>query len=149
MLDLLPGESWKDPNQTFLDPSCGDGNFLVAVKERLLGLGFSEEDALARIYGIDLMHDNVVEACKRLGLAHHKDAPFAVSKTVICANTIENDIPQLFEDAEREFLYQSLKGILLSLKDAVKDSGDAEAKTAWKAGRDLAKELRSLGNGRN
>jgi hypothetical protein len=105
ILDELPPESWTDPTQVFLDPSCGNGNFLVEVKKRLLAAGHSEENALSRILGIDLMHDNVVEACKRLAVDHHPEASFAVSRTIVCANTLEHEgkLQELFEKAERDF----------------------------------------------
>jgi hypothetical protein len=146
MLNLIPEEAWKDQKQSFLDPSCGNGNFLIAVKERLLGLGFSEEDALSRIYGIDLMHDNVVEACERLGVEYHEEAPFAVGRTILCANTLKHEgrIPELFEKARVEFLYYNLKNALLALRPLVKGAANDEATAAWKAGREIAKELRRL-----
>ena len=37
MLDLIPAPMWlPHPSATFLEPACGDGNFLVAVLERKL-----------------------------------------------------------------------------------------------------------------
>ncbi len=80
ILDMLPGEMWAvHPAPTFLEPSCGDGNFLVAVLERKLTqvahghaagslpAGTSSEstqfhglEALASIYGVDISSDNVI-----------------------------------------------------------------------------------------
>jgi len=56
------------PGKTVIDPACGDGQFLVAVKWfKVLHHGMTEEDALKDIYGIDIMQDNV-DICKaRLG----------------------------------------------------------------------------------
>lgn len=70
ILDKLPPEVWQ-PNKTFLDPSCGDGNFLVRVLDRKLDktvtnlrdrieIAFT---ALETIYGVELMPDNV-ELCR-------------------------------------------------------------------------------------
>jgi len=54
--------------KTVLDPACGDGQFLVAVKwVKVLSHGMTESDALNDIYGIDLMRDNVDLCKKRLG----------------------------------------------------------------------------------
>ena len=53
---------------TFLDPACGDGQFLMGVK--LIKLYFhhmTEESALEDIYGVDIMRDNVNLCKKRLG----------------------------------------------------------------------------------
>ncbi len=37
MLDLLPASMWvPHPSPTFLEPSCGDGDFLVAILVRKL-----------------------------------------------------------------------------------------------------------------
>jgi len=53
------------PGRTVLDPACGDGQFLVAVKlVKVLHHGMSEVDALADIYGVDIMRDNV-DLCRR------------------------------------------------------------------------------------
>ena len=56
------------PGKTVLDPACGDGQFLVAVKWiKVLFHGMTESEALNDIYGIDLMRDNVDLCKKRLG----------------------------------------------------------------------------------
>ena len=56
------------PGQTVLDPACGDGQVLVAAKwVKVLHHAMSEEDALAEIYGIDIMRDNVDLCLRRLG----------------------------------------------------------------------------------
>ncbi len=77
MLNLLPADIWQPhPAQTFLEPACGDGNFLVAILARKLeaieaaltlipdcqqlemGSVFALE-SLASIYGVDISADNV------------------------------------------------------------------------------------------
>jgi hypothetical protein len=80
MLDLLPDDIWAvHPSPTFLEPSCGDGNFLVAILDRKLervtalvtrdelpaGVGkealqFHALEALSSIYAVDISVDNVV-----------------------------------------------------------------------------------------
>ena len=56
------------PGKTVLDPACGDGQFLVAVKwVKVLFHSMTESDALNDIYGVDLMRDNVDLCKKRLG----------------------------------------------------------------------------------
>lgn len=130
ILDRLPPESWTDPTKIFLDPSCGDGNFLVAVKTRLLAAGHQEESVLARILGIDIMHDNVVNACKRLGLEFDRAASMAVSRTVVCADTMKHaeadELFALFAKAEEEFQpatedkWSELKSHIVKLKRALK-----------------------------
>ena len=80
MLDLLPHEMWVvHPAPTFLEPACGDGNFLVAILDRkleritkdfaegILPAGDATEaaqfhalEALASIYAVDISIENVV-----------------------------------------------------------------------------------------
>jgi hypothetical protein len=67
ILDKLPPEVWIDPSKTFLDPTAGNGNFLIEVKRRLLEHGHSEQHILENmIYGADLMPDNCIEMIHRL-----------------------------------------------------------------------------------
>ena len=56
------------PGKTVIDPSCGDGQFLVPAKwVKVVYFNMSEEDALNDIYGVDIMRDNVDLCKKRLG----------------------------------------------------------------------------------
>lgn len=56
------------PGKTVLDPACGDGQFLVAAKwVKVLLHGMSEQQALADLYGVDIMRDNVDICRRRLG----------------------------------------------------------------------------------
>lgn len=57
---------FKNPSNKFLEPSCGDGNFLSEVLIRKMENGSTFEQALSTIYGVDLMQDNVDECRKRL-----------------------------------------------------------------------------------
>jgi len=65
------------PGCRVLDPACGDGQFLVAVKwVKRCVFGMSEEMALSEIYGVDIRRDNV-EVCRRRlggGVVIHGDA---------------------------------------------------------------------------
>lgn len=51
---------WSTPPQdkTFIDPTCGSGNFLVALAKRNI--------PLCNIYGVDLMPDNIETTKRRL-----------------------------------------------------------------------------------
>jgi len=66
ILEQLPQELFEDPTKTFLDPSCGDGNFLVRVIAFKIQSGSSIEQALETTYGVDLMPDNVQHCKDRL-----------------------------------------------------------------------------------
>jgi SAM-dependent methyltransferase len=63
MLDGLPSFTW-DAGQPFLDPTCGNGQFLAAVLIIKMSLGHA--DVLAAVYGVDIMQDNVDECRQRL-----------------------------------------------------------------------------------
>ncbi len=76
MLDLVRYLS-ENVENTFLEPSCGNGNFLVAILKRKLetiktkyrnqiDAEFYMIKAVASIYGIDISEENVMEARGRL-----------------------------------------------------------------------------------
>lgn len=68
MCDLVPQEQWTIES-TFLEPSCGNGNFLVEILERKFKLCKTAYDglkALASVVGIDIQADNVEECRTRL-----------------------------------------------------------------------------------
>ncbi len=53
------------PGETVLDPACGDGQFLVAAKWlKIYHHSMEEADALADLFGVDIMRDNV-DLCRR------------------------------------------------------------------------------------
>ena len=70
MLDKLEEQDptlFSDPNKTFLDNACGDGQFLSEVVIRKMERsGCTLEQALRTTYGVELMEDNVMECRKRL-----------------------------------------------------------------------------------
>jgi len=58
---------FSDPTKTFIDNSCGDGQFLSEVVIRKIERsGCSLEQALKTTYGVELMEDNVYECKRRL-----------------------------------------------------------------------------------
>jgi len=65
MLEKLPEETWEE-SKTFLDPTCGNGQFLAAVLITKISLGHNITKALETIYGVDIMQDNVEECRQRL-----------------------------------------------------------------------------------
>lgn len=69
MLARFPEEAFTDFSKTILDPSCGIGNFLVAILERRLEHCNDIDDAISSmktLYGVELMADNVEECRNRL-----------------------------------------------------------------------------------
>ncbi|MBQ9277577.1 MAG: hypothetical protein IJ224_02975 [Lachnospiraceae bacterium] len=121
MLDLVKDETMCVDSR-FLEPACGDGNFVAEILHRKLEtakkiaiasdnkkISISEYEkqsiiALASIYGIDLMMDNVIACRKRLYEIWNKEyesvckgkvkdecqnaVKFILSKNIICGNTL-------------------------------------------------------------
>ena len=90
VLDQLPIEQFTDPSKTFLDPSCGDGQFLGEVLIRKMENGSTFEQALSTIYGVDLMQDNVDECRKRL-LCGRTDLAHIVERNIVCHDALIYD----------------------------------------------------------
>ena len=77
MLDLVKDEAERIDSR-FLEPACGDGNFLIAILKRKLNTVVrrykgKQEDfeinvliTLGSIYAIDLLEDNIILARERL-----------------------------------------------------------------------------------
>lgn len=77
MLDLVKHETERIDSR-FLEPACGNGNFLAEVLKRKLAVvteryGKSQIEweryaviAVASIYGVDILEDNAIECSERL-----------------------------------------------------------------------------------
>jgi len=90
ILDKMDSELFKDPSKPFLDPSCGDGQFLASVLYRKLENGVNFETALSTIYGVDLMQDNV-ELCRERLLCGREDLRHIVERNIICSDALTYD----------------------------------------------------------
>ena len=85
ILNELNDTNFVDSSKTFLDNSCGDGQFLASVLYRKLQNGSTFEQALSTIYGVDLMQDNV-ELCRERLLCGREDLRHIVEKNIVCAD---------------------------------------------------------------
>ena len=77
MLDLVKQETERIDSR-FLEPACGDGNFLVEILNRKLNVVVSKYKksqseferyiiiALSSMYGVDILEDNVLDCRQRL-----------------------------------------------------------------------------------
>jgi hypothetical protein len=76
MLDMVK-DNCNRPESRFLEPACGDGNFLCIILKRKLEIildktsvqeDFEKNSLLAcsSLYGIDLLNDNIKDAQERL-----------------------------------------------------------------------------------
>lgn len=115
MLDLVANECLR-PDSRFLEPACGDGNFLSAILKRKLTelrrkYKKSPRDyekqaivAIGSLYGVDIMNDNVLACRERLFAIWDKEytthckgdasdeareaARFIISRNVINGNAL-------------------------------------------------------------
>lgn len=60
---LIPAHAWKDPTYIFLEPTCGDGQFVERIIQKRIDNGISIEDACNTFFGMDIMKDNI-DRCK-------------------------------------------------------------------------------------
>lgn len=61
MCDLFSTEDWSDPSSIFLEPTCGNGNFVVEIIRKQIENGLSVFDAVNSTFGMDIMADNILE----------------------------------------------------------------------------------------
>jgi hypothetical protein len=93
MLDKLPPSLFSNHNKTFLDNSCGNGQFLIEVLRRKMANGMSHLDALFTIYGIEIDEANAEEC--RVRLLMGRDDPLlraVVNRNIICGDALNKDV---------------------------------------------------------
>jgi hypothetical protein len=90
MLDTLSQELFEDFTKTFLDPSCGDGQFLSEVIIRKMERsGCTLEQALSTTYGVELMEDNVKLCKERLaGPNPTQEIWNTLDKNIVCTDAL-------------------------------------------------------------
>lgn len=81
---------WAE-DKTFLDPACGNGQFLAVIL--IIKKQFEHKNPLSTIYGVDIMEDNVKECRKRLlNIAgNNKENEKIVEKNIVCADGLTYD----------------------------------------------------------
>ena len=68
MVNELPIDILKNPKSTFLDNSAGNGNFIIALRDKLLEYHELLHILNHMLYAVELMPDNHKEMCERLGV---------------------------------------------------------------------------------
>ena len=110
MLDLVRDESFRLDSR-FLEPACGDGNFLIEILRRKLSLlrdiksptewEFQSLIAVGSCYGIELLEDNA-EACrlrlftevreqmgkKRCTQGYEESLRYMLKKNIVCGDAL-------------------------------------------------------------
>jgi hypothetical protein len=122
MLDLVKQETERIDSR-FLEPACGNGNFLVEILRRKLAIvhiryGKNTDDyeryavvAVSSIYGVDILADNVADCRKRLFDIFNNEYE------KVCRNNVNEET----RDAVR-FIFQ--KNILCGDALTMKSNGD-------------------------
>lgn len=129
MLDMVKQETERIESR-FLEPACGNGNFLAEVLHRKLAVVAqqykkSPDDymryafvAVSSLYGVDILEDNAEECRERLYGIVEAEAKRAIKKP-----------DALFLEAVRYLLHQNiLCGDALTLKDS---NGDPITFAEW------------------
>ena len=105
MLEQVSPVIWKDKDQTFIDPACGNGNFLVRILSKRLDNGIQYEDALSTLYGIDIMQDNVDDCHERLVKVlednnikyNKKKVQKILDSNIVLSNSLTKNMKEIFD----------------------------------------------------
>ena len=87
LLETIHTDCFKDSTKSFMDNSCGDGQFLSEVLIRKIENGIDFESALSTIYGVDLLEDNV-KLCQDRLLCGREDLRPIVEQNIVCADAL-------------------------------------------------------------
>ena len=66
MCEKISDSDWSNPEKTFLEPSFGNGQFILYIIWKRINSGISWKDTLSTLYGVELMEDNVQETKERI-----------------------------------------------------------------------------------
>lgn len=133
MCDLVKDETDRIDSR-FLEPACGDGNFLAEILERKLQVVtrvYSKKPndwekysvvAVSSIYGIDIMADNAASCRNRLFEIWHKQYEEVCNKKIS---------PTQKEETKKTIKYilerNILRGNALSLKEVDENQNDKDS----------------------
>ena len=133
MCDLVNDETQRIDSR-FLEPACGDGNFLAEILDRKLAvvkkkyrrsvMDFEKNSLLAvsSLYGVDIMKDNVIACQERLFKIWDKQYKavcknecsddmrdsirFILSKNIVCGNALTlHEVDENGNDTEFPILF--------------------------------------------
>jgi hypothetical protein len=92
-IELTQPNIFSNPTKTFIDNSCGDGQFLSEIVIRKMERsGCTLEQALSTTYGVELMEDNVIECRKRLAGPEPTDEIWEIlNKNIVCHDALTYD----------------------------------------------------------
>ena len=99
MSNKISEEKWNDPNSEFLEPSFGNGNFIVYIIYNKIKHGSTWEQALSHTWGVELLESNVKETHDRvIKLLHNMNIKFdevkaqeIMNHNLVCSNFFKWD----------------------------------------------------------
>lgn len=114
MCDMLGEEAWTDVRKTFLEPTCGNGQFLVEILRRKLDNSKTDVDriaALLSIYAVDILPDNVAESKERMLSIVNEKCPNLIGyateifdKQIICADSLKQQELWWREELDKDLI---------------------------------------------
>lgn len=120
MLDLVRDESFRLDSR-FLEPACGDGNFLIEILRRKLSLieniksqtewEFKSLIAVGSCYGIELLEDNA-EACRQRLFAEVVETQASCLRNVVASKCSSSPIAGEAPAYQRSLRYMLQKNIV-------------------------------------
>ena len=110
MGDKIPEADWSNSEKTFLEPSFGNGQFIIYIIYNRILHGVSWKDALSTLYGVELMPDNVQETKDRIiTLLSEMEIPFnkeeamkIMDHNLVCSNFFDWDFENWCPIKEQE-----------------------------------------------
>ena len=92
-IELLNNDTFTDETKTFIDSTCGDGQFLSEVVIRKMERSnCTLEKALSTTYGVELMEDNVQLCKERLaGPNPTQEILDILDKNIVCHDALTYD----------------------------------------------------------
>lgn len=109
MLNMVSQSDWEDNTATFIDPACGNGNFLLEMFIKRIESGVGMKSALATLYGIDIMQDNIDDCHNRIidyldenGIQYNKsEIEKIMNRNIVVNNSLVKKMQDIFLTKER------------------------------------------------
>lgn len=127
---LIPKTAWCDKSFVFIEPTCGNGQFLTRILEKRISNGLSIEDALNTIIGMDITNENILDSQRRLleissytmlSSGIQKCSKEWFEKAIIFITIVTNNIFKVGDSLKVLSDYGNGKGVLSSKKFVYND----------------------------
>ena len=106
-LDAYDISVWQDKESQFLDPTCGDGQFLGEVLIRKMENGIDFETALSTCFGVEMQLDNCILCRERL-LCGREDLRHIVQRNIVCSDSLTYDFSFNGTDKNNPSAYEKM-----------------------------------------